>query len=71
MLLLLLATRVDSYTWTEPTTDVEYRLRGVWMTLGWFISIGAALFTFIFLMLLGWAKAGVIALISYLNKSVN
>ncbi len=69
MLLLLIATKVDSYSWDEPTTDVEYRLRGIWMTLGWFITITVPLVTFVCLILLGWLKTAIYSLVGYLNKS--
>jgi hypothetical protein len=69
MLLLLIATKVDSYSWDEPTTDVEYRLRGTWVTMGWLIAIAVPLITFICLMLLGWVRTALCYLVSYLNKS--
>lgn len=69
MLLLLIATKVDSYSWDEPTTDVEYRLRGMWVTMGWLIAIAAPVFTFISLMLLGLFKNAICKLVGYLNKS--
>jgi hypothetical protein len=69
MLLLLIATKVDSYSWDEPTTDVEYRLRGIWVTMGWVLAIGASLVTFIFLMLLGWLRTALVCVFNYLSKS--
>lgn len=69
MLLLLIATKVDSYSWDEPTTDVEYRLRGMWVTMGWLIAIAVPVVTFICLMLLGWVKTAICYLMAYLNKS--
>jgi hypothetical protein len=69
MLLLFLATKVDSYSWGEPTSDVEYRLRGLWVTMGWLLAIGASLTTFIFLMLLGWVRTALVWAFNYLSKS--
>ena len=69
MLLLLIATKIDSYSWAEPTTDVEYRLRGIWTTMGWVLAIGAPVVTFICLMLLGLFKNAICKLVGYLNKS--
>lgn len=70
MILLILAIKIDSYSWPEPTTDIEYRLRGIWVTMGWAIAIAASLIIFILLMLLGWLKTAFIMVWSYLNKSV-
>lgn len=69
MLLLLIATKVDSYSWAEPTSDVEYRLRGLWAAMGWLLAFGVSLVTFIFLMLLGLLKNAISKLVGYLNKS--
>jgi hypothetical protein len=69
MLLLLIATKVDSYSWSEPTTDVEYRLRGMWVTMGWAIAVAAPVVTFIFLILLGLLKNAICKLVGYLNRS--
>lgn len=69
MLLLLIATKVDSYSWTEPASDVEYRLRGLSMAMGWLLVLGSSLVTFIFLMLLGWGRAAVFYVFNFLSKS--
>jgi hypothetical protein len=69
MLLLLIATKVDSYSWDEPTTDVEYRLRGLWVTMGWLLAIGGLLVTFLFLILLGWVRKALVCSFNYLSKS--
>ena len=69
MLLLLIATKFDSYSWNEPTTDLEYRLRGLWMTMGWLLAFGTSIFTFIFLMLLGWVRIALVHAFNYLSKS--
>ncbi len=69
MLLLLIAAKVDSHSWSEPTTDIEYRLRGIWVTMGWVIAVTASVATFICLMLLGWIKNAIRYLSAYLNKS--
>lgn len=69
MMLLIFAIKIDSYSWLEPTTDIDYRLRGVWVTMGWTIAIAASLITFTLLMLLGWLKTAVVMVWSYLNKS--
>lgn len=69
MSLLLIATKLDSYSWGEPTSDVEYRLRGLWVTMGWLLAFGASLVTFIFLMLLGWVRMALVCAFNYLSKS--
>jgi hypothetical protein len=68
MLLLLIATKVDSYSWDEPTTDVEYRLRGMWSTMGWLITISISVVTFLSLMLLLCLKKTISKLMGLLNK---
>lgn len=69
MLLLLIATKVDSYSWPEPTTDVEYRLRGLWTAMGWLLAFGLSLITFIFLILLEWVRISLVKVFGYLSKS--
>lgn len=69
MILLMLVIKIDSYSWPEPTTDLEYRLRGLWVMMGWALAIAASLITFILLMLLGWLKTAFVEVWRYLNKS--
>jgi hypothetical protein len=64
MLLLLIATKVDSYSWAEPITDVEYRLRAMWVTMGVIITIAIPLVTFLLLILTGWVRKIFLYLIS-------
>ncbi len=67
MLLLMVATHIDSYSWPEPTNDIEYRIRGLLTTMSLIIAVGASLATFIALVIIGWIKRAVI----YLNKSAS
>ena len=69
MLLLMVAANFDSHSWPEPTTDVEYRLRGLLIPAGWVIAIAASLMTFVFLMLIGWLKIAVIGICNYFSRS--
>jgi hypothetical protein len=69
MLGLLIATKFDSQSWPEPTTDIEYHLRGLLIPMGWFMAVAASLLTFMLLMLLGLVKTAVIRIYCYLNKS--
>ena len=68
MCLIMALTKIDSYSWAEPTTDVEYRLRGIWTTMGWVIAIGAPVVTFLCLILLWWLKKAISKLMGYWNK---
>ena len=66
MLLLMVATQIDSYSWPEPTNDVEFRIRGLLTTMGLVLALGMSLVTFVMSMMVGWIKAGVIYLMNYL-----
>ncbi len=69
MTLLIVVIKIDSYSWSEPSTDIEHRLRGMWVTMGWAIAIAVSMMTFFLLILLGWLKTAVVMVWSYLNKS--
>ena len=71
MCLLMLAAKIDSYSWTEPTTDADYHVRGSWLYIAWAMTFALTLLTFVFLILVGWFRKGFATLMSYLNKSGN